>query len=83
VDLGAAIVTLRINRKASRRCVAGTKLITGAGVTTAEVVAEHNGHRCELDGSDVRSAQKWNCAARKTIPSNNAKIGMRSEVRGM
>jgi hypothetical protein len=83
VDLGVSVPTLRITRKLSRRWVAGTKLMTGTGATTAEAVAEHSGHRCELEGSEVRSAQKWNCAPRKTIPSNNAKIGMRSEVRGM
>jgi hypothetical protein len=57
--------------------------MTGTGATTAEAVAEQSGQKCELVGSDVRSAQKWNCAARKTIPSSNAKIGMRNEVRGM
>jgi len=40
---------------------------------TAELAVEQSGQMCdELDGPEVRSAQKWNCAARKTTPRSKA-----------
>jgi hypothetical protein len=48
---------------------------------TAELAVEQSGQMCEeLDGPDVRSAQKWNCAARKTTPRSKASSHIRCEL---
>jgi hypothetical protein len=48
----------------------------------APAVAQ-NGQKCEVPLAEVRSAQKWNCAARKTSPSNRAPIRIRLVFRSM
>jgi hypothetical protein len=45
----------------------------GEAVVTTEPAAEQTGQRCEPEGSEVKSAQKWNCAARKSIPRSKAR----------
>jgi hypothetical protein len=51
---------------------------------TAELAAEQSGQMCdELDGPEVRSAQKWNCAARKTTLRSKARSLIRCEFSGM
>jgi hypothetical protein len=61
----------------------GTIATLGDCATTTEPAAAQNGQVCELVGSEVRSAQKWNCAARNTIPRSNAKIRSFDVLRGM
>ena len=46
-------------------------------VANKKPTVEHMGQRCNADGVAVRSAQKWNCAPRKTIPRSNAKTRIR------
>ena len=69
----------------SRRFMTGGTIATlGDCATIAEPAAAQKGHICELFAeSEVRSAQKWNCAARKTIPRSNAKIRRRDRLLGM
>jgi hypothetical protein len=55
----------------------------GEGVTMAEPAVVQSGQRCEPVGSSVRSAQKWNCAVRKTIPRSNAKQLLEHVLPGM
>jgi hypothetical protein len=55
----------------------GTMAMLGVCVETTEPTVEQIGQRCEADGVAVRSAQKWNCAPRKTIPRSNAKTRIR------
>lgn len=45
----------------------------GVCVATTEPTAEHMGQTWDAEGATVRSAQKWNCAPRKTNPRSNAK----------
>jgi hypothetical protein len=61
----------------------GTIATLGDCATTTEPAAAQKGQVCELVGSDVRSAQKWNCAARNTIPRSSAKIRIRDVLQGM
>lgn len=52
------------------------------GVTTDPTI-EQVGQKCEADEVAVKSAQKWNCAARKIIPRSKTKIRARSVQTGM
>jgi len=56
----------------SSRLVTGTIAITGDCAATTEAAVEQTGQMWEADGAAVKSVQKWNCAARKTIPRSNA-----------
>lgn len=48
---------------------------------TAELAVEQSGQTCdELNGPEVKSAQKWNCAARKTTPRRKASSRNREET---
>ena len=67
----------------SRRFTTGTMATLGDCATIAEPAAVQKGQMCELVGPDVRSAQKWNCAARNTIPRSNAKMRRRERLLGM
>jgi hypothetical protein len=67
----------------SSRSKTGTIAMRGDCATIAELAAEHTGQMCEAEGFGVKSAQKWNCAARKTIPRNNAKNRIRDDLPGM
>jgi len=53
---------------------AGARLIEGAEVATAAPAMAQNGQKSKVPLAEVRSAQKWNCAARKTSPSRSAQI---------
>jgi hypothetical protein len=46
-------------------------------VATTEHTAEQTGQMCDAEGVAVRSAQKWNCAPRKTTARSNAKTPIR------
>jgi hypothetical protein len=65
--------TLETRETLSRRFVIGIMLARGDSVATAEPAALQTGQTCEDVGPEIRSAQKWNCAARKTTASSNAK----------
>jgi len=52
------------------------------GVTTDPTI-EQVGQKCEADEVAVKSAQKWNCAARKKIPRSKTKMRARSVQTGM
>ena len=67
----------------SRRFTTGTMATLGDCATIAEPAAVQKGQMCEPVGPDVRSAQKWNCAARNTIPRSNAKIRIRDVLPDM
>lgn len=58
----------------SRRWTTGTieRLKTCGAIAVPAV--EHNWQGCEPAGPEFMSAQKWNCAARKIIPSSRAQI---------
>jgi hypothetical protein len=58
----------------SRRLTNGMIVIAGDRVTTIDPTTEQMGHMCEVAGPEVKSAHKWNCAARKRIPRNKATI---------
>jgi len=58
--------------KTSSRFTTGTTANSSVGVVTAEPAVEQSWHGCEPLGPEFRSAQKWNCAARKMIPSSKA-----------
>ena len=57
----------------SRRTVAGADPRRGTCVATAAPAVEQKGQKCPLLFRALRSAQKWNCAARKTNPNKRAK----------
>jgi hypothetical protein len=61
----------------------GTMAMLGVCVATTEPTVEHMGQMCDADGVAVWSAQKWNCAPRKTIPRSNAKTLIRCDLRGI
>lgn len=65
--------------KISSRFMTGTSAMLGATGATTEPVVEQTGQIWELNGPEVRSAQRWNCATRKMTPRNKAKS--RSRVR--
>jgi hypothetical protein len=52
--------------------VTGTIAILKEWGVTAEPAVEQKGQKCELAGPTVKSAQKWNCAARKITPRKRA-----------
>jgi hypothetical protein len=58
--------------KTSSRPKTGTTASVKARVATAEPAVEQSWHGWEPAGPEFRSAQKWNCAARKIIPSSSA-----------
>src|SRR5260370_5938016 len=72
-----AEVTKTANVETSSRFVTGTMAMTGGCAASTEPAVEQTGQMCEADGAVVRSAQKWNCAPRKSTPSSNAKMRMR------
>jgi len=53
---------------------AGARLIKGTEAAIAAPAVAQKGQKCELPSEEVRSAQKWNCTARKTSPSRRAQI---------
>ena len=58
----------------SRRWTTGTiERFKTCGAIAVPAV-EHSWHGCEPAGPEFKSAQKWNCAARKIIPSSRAQI---------
>ncbi len=61
----------------------GTMAMLGVCVATTEPTVEHMGQMCDADGVAVKSAQKWNCAPRKTIPRSNAKTRIRCVLPSM
>ena len=61
----------------------GTKAMPGVWVATTDPTVEQVGQKCEADEVTDRSAQKWNCAARKTIPRSKTKTRARSVQTGM
>ena len=63
--------------------VTGTMAIAGECGVTAEPAVEQKGQKCEPAGPRVRSAQKWNCAARKMSPSSRAIRPSRCRKLGM
>ena len=80
---GAAEDTETINGASSSRFTTGTMAMLGDCTTTTEPTAEQIGQMWDADGVAVRSAQKWNCAPRKTIPRSNAKMRMRCDLLSM
>jgi hypothetical protein len=58
--------------KTSSRFTMGTTARSGVSVVIAEPAAEQSWQGCAPLGAEFRSAQKWNCAARKMIPSSKA-----------
>ena len=67
----------------SSRFMTGTKAMPGVWVATTDPTVEQVGQKCEADEVTDRSAQKWNCAARKTIPRSKTKTRARSVQTGM
>jgi hypothetical protein len=65
--------TLETKATLSKRFVTGITEAVGDSVATAEPAALQTGQTCEEVGPEIRSAQKWNCAARKTTASSNAR----------
>ena len=53
---------------------AGARPIVGMEAAIAAPAVAQNGQKCEALLAEVRSAQKWNCAARNTSPSNRAQV---------
>jgi hypothetical protein len=50
----------------------------GDEAATADPTVEHIGQTCEVNGDDVRSVQKWNCAQTKKLTTRSkAKMRMR------
>jgi len=62
------------------RFMTGAMAMLGDCVATAEPVVEHTGQTCEVEGAAVKSAQKWNCAARKMPPRINVKMQMERDL---
>jgi len=67
----------------SSRSITGIMAMPGVGGATTDPTVEQVGQKCEADGVAVRSTQKWNCAARKTIPRSKTKMRARSVQTGM
>src|SRR5256885_106347 len=63
----------------SRRSETGAIISDIVSVAIAELVALHTGHMWEEAGAALKSAQKWNCAPRKTAAKSSAKRAIRSE----
>jgi hypothetical protein len=61
----------------------GTIAMLGDCVATTDPTMEQIGQMCEAEGVTVKSAQKWNCAPRKTIPRSKAKMRIRCVLPGM
>jgi hypothetical protein len=61
----------------STRFTSGTRAILGEWIATTEPAVEQTGQRCEADGAEVRSVQKWNCAPRKIAARSNANTRIR------
>jgi hypothetical protein len=49
----------------------------------AEPAVEQSWQGCEPPGTELKSAQKWNCAARKIMPSNKAQMRARWGLRNI
>lgn len=73
----------RTATKTSTRLTTGTTERVRVCGATAEPTVEQIWQGCELAGPEVRSAQKWNCAARKIIPSSKAPNRIRSGLRNI
>src|SRR6266436_3174362 len=58
----------------------GAMAMLGDCAATAEPIVEHTGQTCEVEGAAVKSAQKWNCAARKMPPRINVKMQMERDL---
>jgi hypothetical protein len=58
--------------KTSSRFTTGTTARSRVWVVTADPAVEQSWQGCEPLGPEFKSAQKWNCAARKMIPSSKA-----------
>jgi hypothetical protein len=67
----------------SSRLTAGMLAMLGGRIKIAAPATVQKGQVCKLYGSDVRSAQKWNCAVRNTIPRSSADRRMRDKLPGM
>jgi hypothetical protein len=65
---------------AASRFITGAMAMLGDCVATAEPIVEHTGQTCEVEGAAVKSAQKWNCAARKKPPRINVKMQMERDL---
>jgi hypothetical protein len=55
----------------------------GVWAATTDPTVEQMGQKCEADGVTVRSAQKCNGVARKTVPRSRTKARARSVQAGM
>src|SRR5256885_2958573 len=62
--------------KIPKRWLIGRIATLGTFIAMADPAALHSGQICDEVGCEVRSAQKWNCAARKTSPKNSAQNRM-------
>jgi hypothetical protein len=62
---------------------AGASPIVGAEAAIAAPAVAQNGQKCGVPLPEVRSAQKWNCAARNTSPSNRAQVRILLASRSM
>lgn len=60
-----------VTRTSTRLTTGTTANVKVCGVTAVPTV-EQIWQGCELAGPEFRSAQKWNCAARKANPSSSA-----------
>lgn len=60
--------------RTSKRAAAGASSRTGIYVAMATPAVEQNGQKCPLVLLALRSAQKWNCAARNTSASKIAQV---------
>lgn len=61
----------------SSRLEAGATTSNNDSLAIAEVVALQTGQRWDESEAALRSAQKWNCAARKTTAKSRAKTAIR------
>jgi len=61
----------------------GVTAMPGVWAETTDPMVEQVGQKCVADELAVRSAQKWNCAARKKIPRSKTKTRERSVRTGM
>lgn len=75
--------TLKTRATLSNRFVTGIMVALGDSAATAEPAALQTGHTWDEVGPEIRSAQKWNCAARKTTASSNARRRNREGTRCM
>ena len=66
------------------RFVTGRVAMLGDEGATADPTVEHIGQTCAVNGDDVRSVQRWNCAQTKKMTTrSNAKMRMRCGLLSM